>query len=107
MGGRYEIADAIIRESIANHAELRPGLLESVYGLVLACALWRDGCGVERQQAVTFRYPGVVFSDAASVPQNRHYWDQQLGLHPPQPSSPRSPRLRETPLREPRGCMNG
>ncbi|MEQ1904821.1 MAG: GxxExxY protein [Pirellulaceae bacterium] len=45
------------------HIELGPGLLESVYEVVLARALERRGFHVERQQTVRFEYDGVVFDE--------------------------------------------
>ncbi len=49
------------------HKELGPGLLESVYEVVLARALERRGFQVERQKPVRFEFDGMVFEDAFRV----------------------------------------
>jgi GxxExxY protein len=59
-----EITGAIIDESIKIHRELGPGLLETVYEVVLARALQRRGFEVERQRAIKFEYDGLMFDDA-------------------------------------------
>lgn len=45
------------------HRDLGPGLLESVYEVVLANALERNGLSVERQKPISFRYADVVFNE--------------------------------------------
>jgi len=45
------------------HRDLGPGLLESVYEIVLANALERNGLSVERQKPISFRYADVVFNE--------------------------------------------
>lgn len=59
-----EITGAIIDESIKIHRDLGPGLLESVYEIVLARALQRRGFDVERQRAINFEYDGLIFENA-------------------------------------------
>lgn len=57
------ITGAIIEESLKIHIDLGPGLLESVYEVVLARALIRRGFQVERQKVVAFEYDGMSFED--------------------------------------------
>jgi GxxExxY protein len=49
------------------HKELGPGLLESVYEVILAEALRQRGLFVERQVPVPIRYNGVVVDNAFRV----------------------------------------
>jgi GxxExxY protein len=56
-----EITGAVVDESIKIHRELGPGLIESVYEVVLARALERRGVHVERQRPIDFSYDGMVF----------------------------------------------
>lgn len=49
------------------HQDLGPGLLESVYELVLAAALQRRGVKVERQKSVTFMYDGMIFDEGFRI----------------------------------------
>ncbi len=58
-----DITGAIIEASIQIHRELGPGLLESVYEVVLARALEKRGLHVERRVAVSFEYDGLAFND--------------------------------------------
>jgi len=58
-----DITGAIIDAAMKIHMELGPGLLESVYEVVLARALERRGFQVERQKAIRFEYDGVVFDE--------------------------------------------
>jgi len=62
-----EITGIVIDESIRIHRELGPGLLESVYEVVLARALQRRGLQVERQKVVKFEYDGMVFDEGLKV----------------------------------------
>jgi GxxExxY protein len=59
-----EITEAVIEASIAIHRKLGPGLLESVYTLVLAAALERRGLRVQRELPVSFTYDGMYFEHA-------------------------------------------
>jgi iron complex transport system substrate-binding protein len=59
-----EITDAVVGASIKIHRDLGPGLLESVYELVLARALDRRGLRVQHQHAVDFAYDGMRFEGA-------------------------------------------
>jgi iron complex transport system substrate-binding protein len=58
-----DITGAIIDAAMKIHRELGPGLLESVYEIVLARALQRRGLHVERQRAVPIEYDGLVFEE--------------------------------------------
>lgn len=58
-----EIGKIIVNAAIAIHKELGPGLLESVYELVLAAEL--EGCGlaVQRQQSIPINFKGREFKE--------------------------------------------
>ena len=58
-----EITGAIVDAAMKIHMELGPGLLESVYEVVLARALERRGFCVERQKPIRFEYDGLVFEE--------------------------------------------
>jgi GxxExxY protein len=58
-----EIVDAAVRL----HKALGPGLLESVYEMVLTRDLQRRGLHVERQKPVSFQYDGLEFEDAFRI----------------------------------------
>jgi GxxExxY protein len=62
-----DITGAIIDTAIKIHKELGPGLLESVYEVVLARSLERRGFRLERQKAVPFEYDGMVFEEGFRV----------------------------------------
>ena len=62
-----EIAGAIIDAAIHVHIGLGPGLLESVYEVVLARTLERRGFKVERQKVVQFEYDGMLFEEGFRV----------------------------------------
>lgn len=49
------------------HKELGPGLLESVYELLLAESLRERGLGVERQRPVPIRHGSIVIDNAFKV----------------------------------------
>ena len=59
-----EISKIILDASIAVHKELGPGLLESVYEIVLAHELQQRGLRVDRQVPISIRYKNMTF-DAA------------------------------------------
>ena len=59
-----DITEAVIPASITIHRELGPGLLESVYVLVLAASLQRRGFRVQRELPVTVAYDDMQFEDA-------------------------------------------
>ena len=58
-----EITGAVVDASLKIHRELGPGLLESVYEVVLARELDRRGFQVERQKPIRFEYDGMVFEE--------------------------------------------
>jgi GxxExxY protein len=57
----------VIEAAIAVHRELRPGLLETVYEVVLARELTERGLRVVRQAPVPITYKGVQFGEKAIV----------------------------------------
>ena len=59
-----EITEEVVETSIAIHRALGPGLLESVYGLVLTASLQRRGLRVQHQLPVSFTYDGMFFEHA-------------------------------------------
>jgi iron complex transport system substrate-binding protein len=62
-----DITAEIIDAAYKLHLGLGPGLLESVYELILAKELERRGLAVERQKAVSFLYDGMRFDEAFRV----------------------------------------
>lgn len=59
-----EIGTICIEAAIGVHRELGPGLLESVYEIVLAHELAQRGLRVERQVPIAISYKGMIFEDA-------------------------------------------
>ena len=59
-----ELASAAVDCGFHIHKELGPGLLESVYEMVLAEALIQRGLAVARQQPVPIVFRNLVFADA-------------------------------------------
>lgn len=57
------ITAKIVDAAYRLHVGLGPGLLESVYEIVLARDLLRRGLRVSRQKAVSFEYEGLRFTD--------------------------------------------
>jgi GxxExxY protein len=58
------ITGAVVGAGVRIHRKLGPGLLESVYEVVLARDLVRMGFRIERQKSVTFDFEGTTFEDA-------------------------------------------
>ena len=58
-----EIGDVIVATAIRLHQELGPGLLESVYEVILAKLLKDQGLDVERQVPIPFEYEGMRFEE--------------------------------------------
>ena len=58
-----EIGTIVIEVAIAVHQELGPGLLESVYEVVLVRGLQDRGLKVERQVPVPIEYKGIRFDE--------------------------------------------
>jgi GxxExxY protein len=58
-----EIGKIIVDTAVAVHKELGPGLLESVYEVILAHELGGRGLSVERQVSVPIEYHGIKFDE--------------------------------------------
>jgi GxxExxY protein len=58
-----EIADRVMDAAFLIHRELGPGLLESVYEVILARKLTETGLLVERQVPIPIRFQGIVFDE--------------------------------------------
>jgi GxxExxY protein len=58
-----EIGTKIVETAIAVHRALGPGLLETVYEVVLAHALQEEGLRVERQVPVPIVFRGIRFEE--------------------------------------------
>jgi iron complex transport system substrate-binding protein len=61
------ITGHIVDAAVRLHKALGPGLLESVYELVLARDLERRGLRAARQQPLSFEYDGLEFRDCLRV----------------------------------------
>jgi len=59
-----EIGTVVVDSALALHRELGPGLLESVYEVILAHELRQRGLQVERQVPVPIEYSGIKFEEA-------------------------------------------
>jgi GxxExxY protein len=59
-----EISKVILDSAIAVHKELGPGLLESVYEIVLTYELQQRGLRVNRQVPIAIRYKDMTFDEA-------------------------------------------
>ncbi len=62
-----DITGTIIDAAIKIHKDLGPGLLESVYEVVLAKALEKRGLRVQRQVPFRFQYDGLVFEEGFRI----------------------------------------
>ena len=58
-----EIGTVVVESAIAVHCELGPGLLESVYEVILARELQNRGLKVDRQVPVAIVYKGISFEE--------------------------------------------
>ena len=58
-----EIARLVVNTSFLIHRDLGPGLLETVYEVVLAKKLTDIGLFVERQVPVPIRFEGMIFDE--------------------------------------------
>jgi len=58
-----EIGTEIVGASVAIHKELGPGLLETVYEIVLAHELTQRGLRVDRQVPIPIQYHGLRFEE--------------------------------------------
>jgi GxxExxY protein len=59
-----EIGKIVVDAAIAVHRELGPGLLESVYEVVLAYELGQRGLSVKRQVPIPIHYRNMTFNEA-------------------------------------------
>jgi GxxExxY protein len=59
-----EIGAIIVDAAIRIHRELGPGLLESVYEVILAFELGQRGLSVTRQVPIPIRYKQMIFEEA-------------------------------------------
>jgi GxxExxY protein len=57
------IATCVINSALEIHKEVGPGLLESVYEVLLADALSESGFTVERQKAIPIHFRGKTFEE--------------------------------------------
>ena len=62
-----EITGQIVDAAVKVHMGLGPGLLESVYEVVLAKELERRGLTVQRQKTVSFEFDGIRFEEGFRV----------------------------------------
>ena len=58
-----EIGKIVVDAAIAVHRELGPGLMETVYEIILAHELKQRGLQVERQVRVSIEYRGILFDE--------------------------------------------
>ncbi|WP_018952640.1 GxxExxY protein [Thioalkalivibrio sulfidiphilus] len=59
-----EIGDLVVEIAVRVHSSLGPGLMESVYEVVMEHELRQKGLIVERQVPVEIQYRGLKFEDA-------------------------------------------
>jgi GxxExxY protein len=59
-----ELAKLVLDSAFTVHTKLGPGLLESVYEVVLAHELRKSGVSVERQKPMPITYDGIRFEEA-------------------------------------------
>lgn len=58
-----ELAKVVLDLAYQLHTRLGPGLLETVYEVLLAYELRKDGIAVERQKPIPISYDGVTFEE--------------------------------------------
>ncbi len=58
-----EIAKIVVQAALELHSELGPGLLESVYEVLLCDALKRQGLSVDRQRPIPIVFRGIHFDE--------------------------------------------
>ena len=61
------ISGDVIDAAVGLHRELGPGLLESVYEMILARKLAKMGYAVERQRPIDIEYDGMLFEAAFRI----------------------------------------
>ena len=59
-----EIGKIVVDSAVAVHRELGPGLLETVYEVIMANELRQRGLRVERQVPMSIEYHGIKFDEA-------------------------------------------
>lgn len=59
-----QIAKLVLDAAFLVHTKLGPGVFESVYEVVLAHELRKNGLTVERQKAMPILYDGIEFNEA-------------------------------------------
>jgi hypothetical protein len=62
-----EIGRVVVEIAVGVHREIGPGLLESVYEVILAHELRRRGLQVDRQVSVPITYAGLKFDEGFRV----------------------------------------
>jgi iron complex transport system substrate-binding protein len=62
-----EVTGLVVDAAVKLHKRLGPGLLESVYEMILEQDLNRAGLMVERQRPISFEYEGIQFTDAFRI----------------------------------------
>lgn len=67
MSDLDQITGTIIDAGLRIHVDLGPGLLESVYELILAKSLEKRGLFVERQKPIHFNYDGISIDEGFRV----------------------------------------
>jgi GxxExxY protein len=63
MMNENEIGGIIVDTAVAVHKELGPGLLETVYEVILVHELERRGLSVDRQVSIPIEYHGIKFDE--------------------------------------------
>ncbi len=58
-----EIGKIIVDTALLVHKEIGPGLLETVYEVILSYELERSGLSVKRQLSVPIEYKGIKFDE--------------------------------------------
>lgn len=66
-GDLDSVTGEIVDAAYKLHTALGPGLLESVYEIVLARDLERRGLAVQRQMGLSFEYEGLHFREALRI----------------------------------------
>jgi iron complex transport system substrate-binding protein len=64
MSGVDLTTGRVIDAAVKLHKRIGPGLLESVYEVLLTRMLQRSGCSVERQKYIDINIDGIVFKRA-------------------------------------------
>ncbi len=67
MMNENEIGKIIVNAAVEIHKEFGPGLLETVYEVMLAYKLEKQGLSVKRQVSVPIEYEGMKFDEAFRV----------------------------------------